>query len=123
MKKRLLAITAILAAVVGAIVLSLALLPARPAVTKANFDRLEIGMSLDDVNAAFGGPHSISVSMPMASEQIADPRVLEFSLAWHGADGVVTFSEKEMRVINTTFYDEPTSFYQKLQRWLPWLQD
>jgi hypothetical protein len=53
MKKRLLISAGIVAACGGAILAALALLPPRPGVTKANFDRLEKGMTIEEVEAIF----------------------------------------------------------------------
>ena len=123
MKKRLLAITAILTAVVGAIVLTLALLSPRPAVTKANFDRLENGMSVKVVESIFGGPCSewiIPIEATQEVVMISEPRYQ----AWQGARGFASIQFNENgRIVRKTWIDFEFSLYQKLQRWLPWLPD
>jgi len=40
--------------IVAAVLIVLALLPARPGVTKANFDRIKVGMTQAEVEAIFG---------------------------------------------------------------------
>jgi hypothetical protein len=47
---------AVLAAFVGIALGVLAMLPARPGVTKANFERIKEGMTLAEVEALFGEP-------------------------------------------------------------------
>jgi hypothetical protein len=119
MKKRLLAIAAILVAIVGAIVFALAILPAR-AVTKANFDRLEIGMPQSKVESIFGGISAkelfVRVNGGMAFVEFDGPR----QQAWQGADGIaiVSFNEKG-HIIDKTWHEQSTSLWQRLQRWLP----
>ena len=54
--KRWIAVTAPLAACVLMTFAVLAVILSRPAVTKANFDRIEIGMSYEEVVKIFGTP-------------------------------------------------------------------
>jgi hypothetical protein len=56
LKNRWIMATGMLGGIVCAGFLVLALLPARPAVTQANFDRLKEGMTQGEVEAIFGGP-------------------------------------------------------------------
>ena len=56
LKNRWIIATGMLGGFVCAGFLVLALLPARPAVTQANFDRLKEGMTRVEVEAIFGGP-------------------------------------------------------------------
>ena len=56
MKKRYLIATALFALCVCLALGVLALLPPRPGVTKANFDRIEIGMTVAEVDQIFGPP-------------------------------------------------------------------
>jgi hypothetical protein len=56
LKNRWIMAAGILGSLVCAGFLVLALLPARPAVTQANFDRIKEGMTQVEVEAIFGGP-------------------------------------------------------------------
>jgi hypothetical protein len=53
-KKRWMVLASLLAAGVCLTLAVLALLPPRPGVTKANFDRIEEGMTLDEINTILG---------------------------------------------------------------------
>jgi hypothetical protein len=55
-RRRLMWSAAILAAIVTVVLGVLAMLPAQPGVTKANFDRIEIGMFSDEVELILGEP-------------------------------------------------------------------
>ena len=54
MRKRLLLAAGTMAGLVGVFLVVLAMLPAGPGVTKANFDRIEKGMTLAEVKEIFG---------------------------------------------------------------------
>lgn len=54
MKKRHLITAGVMAACVGLVLGVLAMLPPSPGVTKANFDRIEIGMTMTEVEAILG---------------------------------------------------------------------
>jgi hypothetical protein len=106
MKKRLLPIAAILTVVAGAIILTL--LPVRPGVTKANFDRLAMGMSRNEVEAVFGRPCDDS----------------HCHSAWNSDDGQahIHFNEHG-QIERKLWFEAEFSLYQKLQRRFPWLPD
>ena len=53
-KRRYLISVAVLAACVCVVWIVIAMLPPRPGVTKANFDRIEMGMALTEVERIFG---------------------------------------------------------------------
>lgn len=55
-KRRLLAVAGVLSVVAWLALLVLALKPADPGVTKANFDRIKVGMSRAEVEEIFGRP-------------------------------------------------------------------
>jgi hypothetical protein len=67
-KKRLLLIAGAIAAVVGLTLGVLALLPPKPGITKENFDRIEIGMTYDEVVAILGPPTG---AFPQAGQRLA----------------------------------------------------
>ena len=130
MKKRLLAIVAVIVAVmvavVGASLLTLAMLPAGPGVTKANFEQINEGMTAAEVEAVFGGAGRESILLGVnakngRTERLpADPH----AQSWEGREGfaAIQFNENG-RVVDRIWTDAPSSFWQKLQRWLPWLPD
>jgi hypothetical protein len=130
MKKRLLAIATILTAVVGAIVLTLALLPPKPGVTKANFDRVANGMSVEEVESVFGDPggHVVQFANPKKRGVRTPKQTLIFDdprwRVWQGMDGFAVVEFNENGQVEIMSWDPiPISFWQKLQRWLPWLPD
>ena len=54
MRKRLILASATVLALACIVLATLAMLPPRPGVTKANFDRIKIGMTTMEVEAIFG---------------------------------------------------------------------
>jgi hypothetical protein len=109
-RKRWLLLGLLSLGIVAAVLTVLALLPPRPGVTKANFDRVEIGMNRAQVEAIFDGP--------------ADPEYPEeweneaFDIAKIGFD-------KEGRVKSKdwdAWPDERTLLQKTLDR-LPWRED
>ena len=112
MRKRLLLSTAALAVLACVVLLVLAMLPPRPGVTKANFDRIKVGMTEDDVARILG--RRADLSTPVSSTL---PNTIRRA-HWQG-DGETK--------VSVTFYDEaamgrtwesPETFLEKIQRWL-----
>jgi hypothetical protein len=75
----------------------LAMLPARPGVTKGNFDRIENGMTLAEVDKIFGKPGSFGNDLPTRTSALSSWRSENDELAciffdhgivydkeWHG---------------------------------------
>jgi hypothetical protein len=117
MKKRLIVSAGMLTLSAGAAFLVLWLHPARPAVTKANFDRVETGMTLGEVEAILGADKGslidIDIKLPVGHE-------LE---TWGGEDGVawIIFDE-HIRVHHKVWIDSPPlPVLDRLRRRLPWL--
>jgi hypothetical protein len=114
MKKKWLIITAAsLLAGFGALLLVLALLPARPGVTKENFDRIELGMTRTEVEAIFGNGSDKSFISDMQENQMwhtgrDDTALIRFSL-----NGRVT--EKSWDITS-----DDRSLLQKIRELLPW---
>ena len=81
MRKRWLLATATMAGLVGVVLLVVAMLPPRPGVTKANFDRVEVGMTKTDVEAILGEPPNHQGPPIPKVEQG------QFRLAWKEARG------------------------------------
>lgn len=91
-----------------------ALQPLRPGVTKANFDRIEYGMTREEVETLFGGP---TWSCRIRGQfDVAPPTIV-----WAGHDGATAdidflegaVSEKSWTASTETIPD-------KLRRWLSW---
>jgi hypothetical protein len=99
----------------------LALLPPCPGVTKANFDRIQKGMTKGEVEGIFGGKGEIVANgMVWSAEEgnfVFNPR--RIGCCWSADDGsraVIEFSDdcvdlKDWRGSNDTMLD-------KLRRWL-----
>jgi hypothetical protein len=107
-KNRCILVAGLLAVGVCLTLAVLVLLPPRPGVTKANYDRIEEGMSLAEINAILGRP-------PDMVEGGAE----EMWHGWIGEDGFVhvvfagdsTFVRKEWR-------DSPRTLSEKVRQWL-----
>ena len=76
MIKRVIISAGIIAACFGIMLAVLALLPPRSGVTKANYDRIERGMTLTEVERIFGRKATTSRGEPIA-----------FFCAWENEDG------------------------------------
>ena len=116
MKKRYLTVVGLLTAVVCVILTVLAMLPLRPGVTKANFDRLEIGMTLPEVEAILGidrgsRPILTDIMLPIGHE-------IE---EWGGDEGFanIIFDERK-RMVRKDWESAPLPFLERISRRLPW---
>jgi hypothetical protein len=79
-----------------------------PGVTKANFDRIEKGMTKDDVKAIFASP-------PHRTDGIDRQ-------AWFAEDGwtcAVIHYEKDI-VCKSEWFDDPRPIRDRVPRWIPW---
>jgi hypothetical protein len=111
-KSRLLAGSGLLAFVV--IVLGvLAMLPPRVGVTKANFDRIEMGMALKEVEDIFGvAGHLDSTAIPMDG-------VLTSYLSWdHDDRSGATISFSNNRADTKKWIASNQTITEKVRRWL-----
>ena len=121
MKKRLVVIVAIPIAVLGAIVIILALIPAKPGVTKANFNRLDVGMTRNEVEAVFGGPCNEGLVQADSIFAFSSGQQHQaWQQAWQGVDGfaLVKFNENS-QVEETTWHQRAGTIWDKLRRMLP----
>lgn len=108
-KKCWLAAIASLAAGIAASVAIVELQPPEARVTKANFERIENGMTELEVQAILGAP-----SVRLASE--FGPLVECYWIAPERADGRVIFLNG--RAVSTEWIESPETFTDKLRRWL-----
>ena len=109
-KKRLLLFAGFLAACVCLPLGVVATLPPGPGVTKVTYDRIEKGMTRNDVNAVFGTPNF--------REGVANS-----TITWWGNDGYVEIKfDFDERVIRKSWLDisRNETTLQKLNRILPW---
>ncbi len=119
MKKRLIVMAGMLALSVGVTLLVLWLLQARPAVTEANFDRIEIGMTRTEVEDFIGPDNGNRFIMVDITGRMPVGQVEE---AWGGNDGTVWLIFDEQKgVVSKEWHDSPLPFLDRLQRKLPWL--
>ena len=107
----------ILAVAVCLTLIILALLPPRPGVTKANFDRIGEGMTLEQVNAILG-PHP-DVDITLEPLDTPEHKVHEFRLRWYGSDGVihVDFGADSI-CIGKHWNDSPRTLSEIVRQWL-----
>ena len=86
----------------------LAMLPPSPGVTKANFDRIEIGMTRAEVEEIFG-------------RKGVDNRERDRAVWFSGANDVVTDTVvwfKEDCVVGKVWHDSNETITDKIRRWL-----
>ena len=110
MKRRYLIVAVSFAAIACLAVGVLAVLPPRPGVTKANFDRIEIGMTLEEVERIFGRPSDM-----LAGASKDDPTVFRNWLVSLDSGAAVDFRAE--RVYAKQWQDRSTIF-EKIRRWL-----
>lgn len=115
MKKRYLICTGVLAMCFVLVLVVLAMLPPRPGITKANFERIQDGMKFDEVKAIFGAPDSFT-----------DPSIEGWArrgqLLWVNDDrsgAAVCFDEKG-KVFDKTWSDSTEGIGERLCRWIDW---
>ena len=113
MMKRYLVVAGLLAGIVCLGALVPALLPDRPGVTKANFNRIECGMTRAEVEAILGRAAN------MRSEE--EPFGVQNGAAdiWRNPDGSgaeIEFGDSDT-VVNKDWGDSPNTIIEKLRRW------
>jgi hypothetical protein len=110
-KRRYLISAAVLAACVGIAFGVLAMLPPRPGVTKANFDRIEKGMTREDVEVLFGGKGDW--------RWIVGDWEVKSEWMWRDNDGVeATINFENDCVTKKQWSGSDETIPDKLRRWL-----
>jgi hypothetical protein len=114
-RKRLLLAVGGIAALVGVTLGVLALLPARPGVTRENFDRIEIGMTRAEVEAILGPPTDFFTGWPFPEPN--EP-IWENDRA---DEGQIQFDE-DSRVKAKDWHEMPDDrgVFERLMDLLPW---
>lgn len=108
-KKRLL-LFAVLPVTVAGILGVLAMLPPRPGVTKANFDRIQEGMNVQEVELLLGGP-----GLPFHGF-LDRPRGI---FVWQADDDSIALVEiVDDSVTSKTWQPSTESITDKIHRWL-----
>jgi len=94
----------------------------KSSVSKANFDRIQIGMTKEEVDKIFNwgkGEWSES-SFGEAKQDVAKEDVVAGCVAWGGDDGIATvIFDLRGRLVHKEWTDRPLTFLQKLRRSLP----
>ena len=108
-KKRWFIATALLATCAGLTLAVQALLPPSPGVTKANFDRIEVGMTKSEVEVRFG---RVSERLQVT----ADGLVCEWWTSPAGST-VIAFDERGA-VAEKRWLEQEQSFFQRIRAWL-----
>jgi hypothetical protein len=106
-KKRLLLIATMPLAVAVTLAVLL-MLPPSPGVTKANFDRIRTGMTVAEVEEAFGGQ----------SIDDAPKRGGWFELRWLADDGSRVFIVFLDDCVASKLWPNHETFFDKIRRWL-----
>ena len=96
---------------------------AGPGVTPRNFDRIETGMTLVEVEEILGGPPGFIAPNGRSWIGLALMCVtMNYSReVWAGDDGAVTLEfNVHGRVEVKTWTESPDSLREKLRQWIPW---
>jgi hypothetical protein len=106
-----------LIALIGVLLGNVALLLPRPGITKANLDRIENGMALEEVERIFGNP-----GKPARGAILYNWKPGDAIRAWHSDDGLamVVFDD-QMRVRSKWWHDRTRLTY--LERFRRWMRD
>jgi hypothetical protein len=113
MKWRWLAIAGVLGVVACMTLLVLGLMPAGPGVTKANFDRIQAGMSRTEVEDFFGRPAD--------TKTLHGGRKIRHTVeGWQGDGGNAAITSDEARgvVAEKEWFPRDESILQRVRRWL-----
>jgi hypothetical protein len=113
-KRRYLISAGVLAACACLALAGLAMLPPRAGVTKANFDRIEIGMSQSAVCEIFGKEWSLFAGRPEGASHNFFAH--EVWLHDDGASATIEFHNEA--VIGKIWTDSTETIPDKLRRWL-----
>lgn len=118
MKRRYLTVAVGLFAVAGIALGVLAMLPARSGVTKANFDRIEIGMTADDAERIFGCPATPELGWCVWSGRRFDEP--SGGQGWIAKDrsAVAMISYQEGRIVEKAWSSLDESILKEIRRWL-----
>lgn len=116
MTRRRLLLIASLPLAVGVALVVLAMLPPRPGVTRANFDRIKEGMQLEEVEEIFGGPgHRLPIGAGGVHSSVSP-------YSWRSEDGataVIWIESPRSAVLGSKEWTDSTeSLVQKIRRWL-----
>lgn len=114
MRKRYLTLAMLFAVFVAAALGILAMLPPRPGVTKANFDRIQNSMTENDIDTIFGAKKASDFSVPGPSSFPHMPRIL----TWQNDDGArAQFVLIGGKACGKTWHPSNEAFYAKVRRW------
>jgi hypothetical protein len=124
MRKRLLLAFGLVACLGLAALVAWHLWPPKPGVTEANFHRLRVGMSEEEVGAVLGGPGEFVCAMTCSHFQYWEGGHCRVGIRFSdvGGDGVSAESggltTDDGRTVDLP--PEPTPFFEQLRRSLPW---
>ena len=107
MRKRVILAAGTMAGLVGSALLVLAMLP-RPGVTKANFDRIEDGMTRAEVQGFFRDqPHQVRSGGDLCA------------CTWQGDDGSIALVVfRDDRAVEMRWGESTETILDKIRRWL-----
>src|SRR5262249_31338430 len=93
----------------------LVMLPPRHGITKANFGRVQDGMTFDEVKVIFGGPDSFTDPSIEGQERRGE-------LVWVNDDksGATICFDEEGKVFDKSWGDSTEDFSEKFCRWIRW---
>lgn len=92
-----------------------AMLPSGPGITKANYDRIQDGMTFDEVRAFLGGPDSFTDPSIEGSARRGE-------LLWVNDDksGAAVSFDENGKVFDKWWADSSEGLGEKLCRWIRW---
>jgi hypothetical protein len=107
-KKRWIVLASLFAVGVCVTLTVLALLPLRPGVTQANIERIETGMTFEEVEAILGEPlpgESVTITGHKVKKMVwCNPRANTYAIVYFDAENRVVFNEPG-----------PPTFFRKLR--------
>jgi hypothetical protein len=111
MKKKGLLLFAAIAVIAACVFVWFVVLPNRPGVTKANFDRVKVGMNLTEVVEIFGEEPTYRQFNNRGIKVRVD--------IWQAADGSCAYVDSNHgRVVELGWVDSTETLWDKLRRWV-----
>ena len=112
-RRRTLLLASLIAASVCVGLAVLAMLPPRPGVTKANFDRIEVGMQIEEVECILAGP-GFSIDKLITRDEAGSGIIL-----WQHSDGsMVMIWPADKVVAKKKWVPSQETLLNKIRRWL-----
>jgi hypothetical protein len=98
----------------------LALLPPRPGITKANFDRIEVGMTVAEVDKLLGPPSTQGLRQEPLNWRPLPLQDAKRCIVWGDEEGLAWIGfDTDGQVVSLTWDDFGQTYRQRFLRLLP----